>query len=68
MVSGFIASVKVALTAWFRGTAVAAFTGTVDTISGETMALAAPVVKVQTQLPASLLQAIPPFSAVPAKS
>jgi hypothetical protein len=48
MVSGFMASVKVALTAWLSGTLIAEFAGLVETNSGGMALTAALVVKVQT--------------------
>ena len=48
IVSGFIASVNVALTAWFSATPVAALAGVVDTIKGLVVFRVEPVVNVHT--------------------
>jgi len=57
MVSGSIASLKVALTLWLMPTAVAALTGTVELTVGGVTSAVAPVVKLQTKLVTSALPA-----------
>src|SRR5690349_13654010 len=57
IVSGSIASLKVALTVWLMPTAVAALTGTVELTVGGVTSAVAPVVKLQTKLATSGLPA-----------
>ena len=57
MLKGFIGSLKLALTSWLTGTALARFTGTVEVTVGAIASAFAPVVKIQAKLLASALPA-----------
>ena len=67
-VAAFIASLKVAVTAVLLATPVAPEAGTVTVTVGRVVSGAAPVVKLQTWLPAAGATAVLPARALPDKS